>query len=325
MVCGQAAGCRTYKVKEMMFGSGELFDYFVCSVCGCLQISSIPADMHRYYPAEYGAFKKPGPPCGNAFFEKILRKKRTLQYVYQNDLIGGIVSRLKPVDRVLAEYLTWVKRCHAGPASRILDVGCGNGVFLRALGRNGFEHLSGLDPYSGGDLVLDGGVRIQKKDIFAEQGSYDAIMFHHSLEHMPEPIAVMQKTRELLTDTGKVLVRIPTVSSYAWERYGVMWVQIDAPRHMFLPSLESLAALARRTGFRIDDIVYDSIGFQFWGSEQYSRGISLMDKRSYFMDTRSSIFTAEEIAEYERRSADLNKERRGDQLCIVLSKERGCQ
>jgi len=33
---------------------------------------------------------------------------------------------------------------------------------------------------------------------------------------------------------GWCVIRIPTVSSFAWEHYREQWVQLDAPRHFFL-------------------------------------------------------------------------------------------
>jgi hypothetical protein len=51
-LCGGTPS-RTITVREMMYGTGELFDYFACSSCGCLQIARIPDDFAPYYPGDY--------------------------------------------------------------------------------------------------------------------------------------------------------------------------------------------------------------------------------------------------------------------------------
>src|ERR1035441_659421 len=52
-ICANVAGNSTYTVAEMMYGSGELFDYFECAECKCLQIAAVPDDLSRYYPSTY--------------------------------------------------------------------------------------------------------------------------------------------------------------------------------------------------------------------------------------------------------------------------------
>lgn len=57
-------------------------------------------------------------------------------------------------------------------------------------------------------------------------------MFHHSFEHIADPFETLCSVRRLLS-SGTCLIRIPIVDSWAWENYGVNWIQIDAPRHFF--------------------------------------------------------------------------------------------
>ncbi len=59
-ICGDHGEHRVHRVPEMMFGTGETFDYIECGACGCLQISEIPEDMSRHYPPEYYAFESGG-------------------------------------------------------------------------------------------------------------------------------------------------------------------------------------------------------------------------------------------------------------------------
>lgn len=40
-------------VPEMMFGTGESFDYATCRACGSLYLDAIPEDLGRYYVENY--------------------------------------------------------------------------------------------------------------------------------------------------------------------------------------------------------------------------------------------------------------------------------
>lgn len=52
-ICGAYHNNKTYTAKEMMYGTKEEFDYFICGNCGCMQIKKIPEDLGRYYKDNY--------------------------------------------------------------------------------------------------------------------------------------------------------------------------------------------------------------------------------------------------------------------------------
>ena len=116
------------------------------------------------------------------------------------------------------------------------------------------------------------------------------------------------------------MIRIPLVSSEAWEKYGTDWVQLDAPRHFFLHSIESIKILAGETGFSIKEVAYDSDEGQFWGSEQYLKDIPLVAENSYARNPAKSIFSQEEIKNFKAMARELNSSSRGDQAAVYLVK-----
>ena len=150
-------------------------------------------------------------------------------------------------------------------------------------------------------------------------GAFDLITFHHSLEHMPQQIEALAESMQLLADGGRILVRIPTVTSEAFERYQEDWVSLDAPRHFFLHSHRSLAIAASKAGLRISRLWCDSTSIQFMASEQYRKDIPLTDPRSSALGTRGGLFTRSQRREFERRTRALNRALRGDSICALLS------
>jgi hypothetical protein len=67
--------------------------------------------------------------------------------------------------------------------------------------------------------------------------------------------------------------------------------------------------------------VYDSIGFQFWGSEQYKKGIPLNHPESHVRGLKPSLFTKREIAQFSKRAKSLNRLNLGDQAAFYFIKK----
>ncbi|MGC8006318.1 class I SAM-dependent methyltransferase, partial [Salmonella enterica] len=82
-------------------------------------------------------------------------------------------------------------------------------------------------------IIYENGLTIKKID-FLDFNAYDfdVIMYNHSFEHLSNPVEHLQQAYRSLKSSGKLIIRIPTVSSFAWTKYGVNWVQLDAPRHI---------------------------------------------------------------------------------------------
>lgn len=307
-VCNNVDGLKTYFVREMMFGFRDEFEYFHCSKCNCLQIAEIPENIQDYYPDNYYSFQKPE-------LKKLgyLRKKRDTYALFGKGLTGKLLNLYLPGTKleILAE-------AHIHENSKILDVGSGNGKLLLELNQIGLQNLLGVDPYVENDIELVNGIKILKKTIHEITGQYDLIMFHHSFEHMSDPRETLNTVSRLLSSKGYCIIRVPTTSSYAWKHYKENWVQLDAPRHFFLHSVDSMKILAEENNLVIEKVIYDSTAFQFWGSEQNAHDIPLKGERSYAINPEKSIFSKEEINQYKEKAKELNKAGQGDACAFIL-------
>ncbi len=313
-ICGSSNGHETYVVREMYFGTREEFEYFRCGRCGCLQILVIPPDMARHYPGDYHSF---GAMAEKRGFKGLLGRKRNEFALFGKGLIGRLLYAIRPP---LMPFEMIARICRTKEHS-FLDVGCGSGMLLYYLRDLGVRDVVGIDPFITRDISYGNGLAIFRKSLeefAAEAGRrFDTIMFNHSFEHMPDPARTLKNSRALLKDTGTVMIRIPTVSSWAWEHYRTDWVQLDAPRHLFLFSAESLEILARNEGFTLYDTVYDSDEFQFWGSEQYKKDIPMESPQSY-RHAGASLFTKSEIRSFRVKAGELNRQGRGDMAGFYL-------
>jgi predicted SAM-dependent methyltransferase len=153
-------------------------------------------------------------------------------------------------------------------------------------------------------------------------GEFDLIMFHHSFEHIAEQNATLAEAAARLKLGAQILIRIPVVA-FAWRKYRTDWVQLDAPRHLFLHTKRSLQLLAARHGLRIRKVDDDSTARQFWVSEQYRHDIPLRDPRSYSQNPDRSLFSPQQIDQFAREAEMLNAEGRGDQAAFHLERVTG--
>lgn len=309
-------------VRELMFGTGESFPYAACPDCGSVRLAAVPEDLGRYYPEDY--YSVDLDP------ERIFAGRHVRAFtrlVTRSVLFGsGRLTRAarKVVRRRQFQTLTSILGAvraaglPRGRQTRVLDVGCGSGVLIHVLALAGLTSVTGVDPFAPADRVLGSGAVILKRELEEVQEPFDLVMFHHSFEHVLDPGASLDAAAGLLTPGGRVLVRMPTVTSDAFERYREDWVQLDAPRHITVFSREGMARLCAERGLELVATHDDSTAFQFWGSEQARAGVALGDPESHFVNPAASRFTDAQIGAWDREAEGLNAIGRGDQSAWVL-------
>ena len=117
---------------------------------------------------------------------------------------------IRSLDEIVS--LVQLRRAKISFGSRILDVGCGTGKFLGHLNRIGFKNLYGLDPFLREDITYPEGVKVWRKSICDIHMTFDLIMFHHSFEHMSDPLEMLRAVNRNLSGHGLCVIRIPVVN-----------------------------------------------------------------------------------------------------------------
>ena len=310
-ICDNIENLEQYVLKEMMYGTQEEFEYFRCSDCGCMQIKKFPVNIEKYYPDNYLSFSK------RSLIKKYLVKKRDLYAMNGKDLLGRVLT----IVFGYPDFYPWFSQAILRRNDFILDIGCGKGELLFNLKNAGFKNLLGIDPYIEKDIVYNEELKILKRELHQiTDSTFDWVMFHHSFEHLKNPVKTFELLRDVVKKGGNILIRIPVIDSYAWEIYKTDWVQLDPPRHFFIHTKKSIKYLADKFGFKIQKIIYDSTALQFFGSEQYKRGIPLMDKKSHWINPKGSIFNRDELKEFKENAEELNKKKNGDSACFFLNR-----
>ena len=314
LLCGYSGEQDIFRAREMQFGTREEFNYFNCGSCECLQIEDVPEDLSIHYPQQYYSTK--------ALKEERYRGLRgwVWKQPYQASMkSGGLFSSLLRSIKAVPHF-SCLQSINLKPEDRILDVGCGNGKhFLYPLVKLGFSNAMGCDPFLEKDIQYENGLKIKKasvEDIDEGGGNYDAIFFHHSFEHVVDPLLTLRATSTLMNSESICVIRIPVSSSWAWKSYGVDWYQLDAPRHLFLHSEKSMKLLGDKVGLEIERVEYDSNYMQFHCSENYARDIALLDQRK-----GKGISWQLKRARLNNEAKRLNGEAQGDQAAFFFRKK----
>lgn len=305
-ICGGAPDL-SIKATERMFGFGGEFWYDRCGSCGGVQLRDVPSDLRPFYPDNYYAFDTKGAAAGG--LRALVRFVRDALVVGRGRPIGRWIEPL--LSPGMLQMRSWLEKAGASRDSRILDVGCGDGAWLRRLSDHGYSRLLGVDPFIASPIMHRGRLLVQKGTLEDVAGEWDLIMFHHSLEHIADQRRTLASVAEHLAPDGRVLIRIPIVSSDAWEEYRDRWVQLDAPRHLMLHSTESMARLAASAGMEVEAVIHDSTMFQFEGSELYRRDHPLTE-------LVPATYSRAERRAFAKRAAALNARGRGDQAAFYL-------
>lgn len=300
-----------------MFGLRDEFSYFECADCGCLQLENPPSEMRRYYPADYYAFAEPtaAQPSRRGWLRRLAERRRTEAQLFGGRGLGRLLAWMRP-----RQDLLFLKHVRLGDwNTRILDVGCGNGLLLRKLALLGFRDLVGVDPFLPGDHRVSPGLRLFARRLEdLPEADFDLVMFHHSLEHMPNQAETLRSVTHLLRPNGVCLVRVPVASCAAWNLYGTDWVELDAPRHFFLHTHQSFDLLSRRCGLDIYHHEHEPLPMAYWGSALYQRGLTLYDPERKAMRSPRSVFSPEEMRRFEHQAAQASPAGQGGPAAFYL-------
>jgi 2-polyprenyl-3-methyl-5-hydroxy-6-metoxy-1,4-benzoquinol methylase len=141
---------------------------------------------------------------------------------------------------------------------RLLDFGCGCGVFLEQMHRQGWQ-VTGVD-------ISAAAVRRIRSELGLhavvgslphpelQPGSLDVITMWHSLEHVHAPLTVLRDAYRLLVPGGLLLVAVPNVDSLPFRWFGQAWYGLDLPRHLTHFAPWTLQLMLERAGFRVGPI-----------------------------------------------------------------------
>ena len=142
---------------------------------------------------------------------------------------------------------------------QILDYGCGQGQFLKALHRAGFHRLTGADvftpPWVSDERTIEfHNLNFSKDELFSMKNEFDVIILSHVLEHIEKKsiVPLLEDLRPLLRINGVLIIQVQNAQALS----GAYWAYEDFT-HTTLFTGGSLYYVLRAAGFQ--DVLFEDI------------------------------------------------------------------
>jgi len=234
-------GCPTCESREIRpvfqspdrdWGSGESFWFVRCARCGLVRIEPqpTPEELSRFYPEGNWPRAQSGTNALDAW-------------------ILGVQWR-----QLMRHRAEAVRAVVPGPA-RLLEIGAGDGYFLRYMKELGWE-VEGVEmgqpaaEFANAKLGVD--VHCGRiESVSLSRTDYDVIYMHHVFEHLGSPLETLRHLRSLLADGGWLYLAVPNWRSLDRWIFRSRWVALKPPQHLFLYERSTLKALLAKAGFTL--------------------------------------------------------------------------
>jgi len=102
--------------------------------------------------------------------------------------------------------------------SKIVDIGCGSGLFEVELFSDGYKNITGIDPSkSSVDKLLNKGIKAFVGSIYDEptedvRDSFDGVFLIAVMEHLLDPKKAIEKIKKYINKNGKIFICVPDYS-----------------------------------------------------------------------------------------------------------------
>lgn len=262
-ICGTRGEPLYQGLQDRLFGCPGTWDLKKCanSGCGLLWLDPMPveediAKAYRNYQTHRDV------QIQNNWLRRIYRYMRE---VYLSDKYGYPLGTARFYVRVLSRliYLYPARHAdfdysasylHAQPGGRLLDVGCGNGAMLRLMQDRGWR-VEGIDvdPEAVSNARAKG-LKVHHGSLLEQEfldGTFDAIVMNHVIEHVPEPDGLLRECHRILKVGGRLVIVTPNVSSMLHKKFRQKWRGLEPPRHLHLFTRSSLQILALNERFTV--------------------------------------------------------------------------
>ncbi|NOZ51522.1 MAG: class I SAM-dependent methyltransferase [Gammaproteobacteria bacterium] len=140
------------------------------------------------------------------------------------------------------------------PQGKLLDVGCGDGSYIRYMQELGWD-VKGIDfdPEALSNARAKG-LFVQLGDLAQQQfpeNTFDVITVNHVIEHVPEPLGLLQESQRILKPGGMLMIATPNIASLGHQFFESGWVHLDPPRHLHIFTSSSLVTVVKKVGLQI--------------------------------------------------------------------------
>jgi len=129
-----STGAFSYQGRDLLFDKPETYQYMKCDLCAAVYQAPMPAidEIGNFYPDDYGVYEKI-PPLKHYSNTRlgVLRYK----YNYTHLDVPKLFRLISPV----ISFFRYRDSIRYIPGGKGLDIGCGNGKFIRDMNSLGWQ------------------------------------------------------------------------------------------------------------------------------------------------------------------------------------------
>jgi SAM-dependent methyltransferase len=192
--------------------------------------------------------------CGLVRSDPVLDSEALARLYAESDFTYGA-----EVPNLRATYRRYLRRARdlTGDGG-LLEIGCGNGFMLEAAHELGFEPVRGVEP---GQTVVAAAspevrsqivVDVMRPGLF-EAASFAVVCLFQVLDHLPDPLAVLEECRRVLRPGGVVLCFNHNVSAISARLLRESSPIIDI-EHTYLYNPDTMRRLLSAAGYQPRDV-----------------------------------------------------------------------
>lgn len=290
--CHSSNASLCFRTRDRHYGIPGEFDIVRCTECGLVRLDPIPTDaeLMGFYSKDYYAYQ----PVGRDNNLKSLAKK----------------------------LLKTKIRTHNPPFAQpgnFLDIGCGSGEYLHQMRLKGWR-VQGVEPsVFGAEEGNRSGLDIFNGTLHEANfpsASFDYIRSNHSLEHMPNPVEVMNEVYRILKPGGKIFIGIPNIDSIPYRIFRKYWWYLGAPVHIYNFDVSTISSLMQQSGFFVETVYFNSNFASLLGSLQIYANRNNGKRSTEGMLIKNPILMF--AANVATRTIDLMKQ--GDTIEVIAQK-----
>lgn len=256
--CGASRRRLAYEgVQDWAFGAAPgQWAYWDCEDCHALYLDARPtrASIGRAYARYYTHAATVTAPVAQI-------KQRLRNELWFHVLGANLSPRLHvpsfcaPWVRALQGFVAQpfgLRQLAQSPKGLLVDVGCGNGDKLHLAAQLGWR-TCGIEL----DAAAVDAARARGLDV--RQGGYeeltrlpelaDCILCSHVLEHVHDPLVLLQRLHAAIRPGGMLLISTPNARSHVRRAYGRYWRGLEAPRHLAIADATWLVEYLQSLGF----------------------------------------------------------------------------
>ena len=205
-ICGDSFTYLLTHYDSLYRTSDKEYEVYKCAGCGLFKIIPEPtsAELTAFYPDEYYSFNTVAGSRGvtTLIVERV--KQEVLDLHYGGE---GKSAALRPLAHLARNYmarnsLAGIPLRRPRHNGRFLDIGCGDGYWVRKLGQYGWD-------CTGVDFVGEENENIRIGDFLDMDfsGRFEYIRLSHVLEHVPDPEKYLARIRSILSREGECYIR----------------------------------------------------------------------------------------------------------------------